>query len=114
MGQSELIKDIAKYGLENDQEKLLSVLNELIEHSKKSKKLNFALQLQSILKDSIKLQKTSGLTKVGSEVYFQKAEDREINDLIIEKLTSDYTFENLICDDKVKNQLEYFIQEHVS
>jgi len=114
MGQSELIKDIAKYGLENDQEKLLSVLNELIEHSKKSKKLNFALQLQSILKDSIKLQKTSGLTKVGSEVYFQKAEDREINDLIIEKLTSDYTFENLICDDKVKNQLEYFIQEHRS
>jgi len=114
MGQSELIKDIAKYGLENDQEKLLSVLNELIEHSKRSKKLNFALQLQSILKDSIRLQKTSGLTKVGSEIYFQKAEDREVNDLIIEKLTSDYTFENLICDEKVKNQLEYFIQEHRS
>lgn len=114
MGQTELIKDIAKYGLENDQEKLLSVLNELIEHSKKSRRLNFALQLQSILKDSIKLQKTSGLTKVGSEAYFQKAEDREVNDLIIEKLTSDYTFENLICDEKVKNQLEYFIQEHHS
>lgn len=114
MGQSELIKDIAKFGLENDQEKLLSVLNELIEHSKKSKKLNFALQLQSILKDSIKLQKTSGLTKVGSEVYFQKAEDREVNDLIIEKLTSDYSFENLICNEKVKDQLEYFIQEHRS
>lgn len=114
MSQFEYIKDIARYGLENDQEKLLSVLNELIEYSKKSKKINFALQLQSILKDAIRLQKTSGLTKVGSEAYFQKAEDREVNELIIEKLTSDYTFENLICDEKVKTQLEYFIKEHRS
>jgi AAA+ superfamily predicted ATPase len=114
MSQFEYIKDIAKYGLENDQEKLLSVLNELIEYSKKSKKINFALQLQSILKDAIKLQKTTGLTKVGSEAYFIKAEDREVNELIIEKLTSDYTFENLVCDKKVKTQLEYFIQEHHS
>lgn len=114
MSQFEYIKDIAKYGLENDQEKLLSVLNELIEYSKKSKKINFALQLQSILKDAIKLQKTSGLTKVGSDIYFQKADDREVNELIIEKLTSDYTFKNLICDDNVKTQLEYFIKEHHS
>ena len=40
MSQFDYIKDIAKYGLENDQEKLLSVLNELIEYSKKSKKTN--------------------------------------------------------------------------
>ncbi len=38
MSQFEYIKDIAKFGLENDQEKLLNVLNELIEHSKKTKK----------------------------------------------------------------------------
>jgi AAA+ superfamily predicted ATPase len=114
MGQTDYIKDIAKYGLENDQEKLLSALNELIDYSKKSKKINFALQLQSILKDSIRLQKTSGLTKVGSEAYFQKAEDREINELIIEKLTSDYSFKNLVCDEKVRTNLEYFIHEHNS
>ena len=56
MAQLDYIKDLAKYGLENDQEKLLHVLNELIEHSKNTKKLNFAIQLQSILKDSIRNQ----------------------------------------------------------
>ena len=70
MSQFDYIKDIAKYGLENDQEKLLTVLNELIEHSKNTKKLNFAIQLQSILKDSIRLQKHNSLTKVGSDQYF--------------------------------------------
>ena len=114
MSQFNYIKDIAKYGLENDQEKLLSVLNELIDYSKKSKKINFALQLQSILKDAIRIQRTNGLTKVGSDAYFQKSEDREVNELILEKLTSDYTFKNLVCDDKVKEQLEYFIEEHHS
>lgn len=112
MSQFTYIKDIAKYGLENDQEKLLNVLNELIEHSKKNKKINFALQLQSILKDTIRQQQTNGLTKVGSENYLQRAEDKEVNELILEKLTSDYTFENLVCDNKVKKELNYFIKEH--
>lgn len=112
MSQFAYIKDIAKYGLENDQEKLLAVLNELIDHSKKSNKINFALQLQSILKDTIRQQQTSGLTKVGSETHFQRIEDKEVNDLILEKLTSDYTFENLVCDVKVKKELVYFIREH--
>lgn len=112
MSQFDYIKDIAKYGLENDQERLLSVLNELIEYSKKTKKLNFAIQLQSILKEAIRHQQTSGLTKVGSDTYYQRVEDREVGDLILEKLTSDYGFENLVCDTKVKKQLEYFIKEH--
>ena len=112
MSQFSYIKDIAKYGLENDQEKLLAVLNELIEHSKKNKKINFALQLQSILRDTIRQQQTNGLTKVGSETYLQRAEDREVNELILEKLTSDYSFENLVCDNKVKKELAYFIKEH--
>lgn len=112
MSQFSFIKDIAKYGLENDQEKLLSALNELIEHSKKNKKINFALQLQSILKDTIRAAQTSGLTKVGSDNYFQREEDREINELILEKLTSDYTFENLVCESKIRKELEYFIKEH--
>lgn len=112
MSQFSYIKDIAKYGLENDQEKLLTVLNELIEHSKKNKKINFALQLQSILRDTIRQQQTSGLTKVGSETYLQRADDREVNELILEKVTSDYSFENLVCDKKVKEELAYFIKEH--
>jgi hypothetical protein len=98
LSQSDYIKDIAKYGLENDQEKLLSALNELIDHSKKTKKLNFAIQLQSILKESLRNQGSKTLTKVGSESYFNRIDEREISDLILEKLTSDYRLENIVAD----------------
>ncbi len=112
MSQFDYIKDIAKYGLENDQERLLSVLNELIEYSKKTRKVNFAIQLQSILKEAISDQQSSSLTKVGSKKHHQRVEDREVGDLILEKLTSNYSFDNLVCDVKIKKQLDYFIKEH--
>lgn len=112
MSQFDYIKDIAKYGLENDQERLLTVLNELIEHSKNTKKLNFAIQLQSILKDSIRLQKNNPLTKVGSDSYFNRIEDKEVGDLILEKLTSDYRLNNIIADKEVIENLNHFIEEH--
>lgn len=112
MPQSDYIKNIAKYGLENDQEKLLSVLNELIEHSKKTRKINFALQLQSILKDTLRQPKTNPLIKVGSEPYYSRLEDKETSDLILEKLTSDYTFDNLVASDQVRKELELFVKEH--
>lgn len=112
LSQFDYIKDIAKYGLENDQERLLSVLNELIEYSKKTKKVNFAIQLQSILKEAVRHQETSGLTKVGSDTYYKRVEDREMGDLILEKLTSDYGFDNLVSDTKIRKQLDYFIKEH--
>ncbi len=105
VSQSDYIKDIAKYGLENDQEKLLSALNELIDHSKKTKKLNFAIQLQSILKESLRSQGSKTLTKVGSESYFNRIDEREISDLILEKLTSDYRLENIVADGSVMNEL---------
>ncbi|OFY84700.1 MAG: AAA family ATPase [Bacteroidetes bacterium RIFCSPLOWO2_12_FULL_35_15] len=114
MSQFDLIKDIAKFGLENDKEKLLEVLNELIEYSKKTKKLNFALQLQSILKEAIRTQQTSGLTKVGSPQHFMREEDREISEFILEKITSDYRFENLVCSDDVEETLKLFIKEYKS
>ncbi len=112
VSQSDYIKDIAKYGLENDQEKLLSALNELIDHSKKTKKLNFAIQLQSILKESLRSQGSKTLTKVGSESYFNRIDEREISDLILEKLTSDYRLENIVVDAPVLSELKSFIEEH--
>lgn len=112
MSQLDYIKNIAKFGLENDQENLLSVLNELIEHSKNTKKINFAVQLQSILKDSFKQQRSDSLTKVGSESYFNRIEDKEVGDLILEKLTSNYRLDNIIADNSVINSLQYFIEEH--
>lgn len=110
MSQFDFIKDLAKYGLENDQHKLLATLNELIEHSKSTRKINLALQLQSILKDSLRQQR--GLTKVGSLEYHNRTDDRELNEFIFEKVTSDYSFENLITTDEIKEELHFFIQEH--
>jgi SpoVK/Ycf46/Vps4 family AAA+-type ATPase len=110
--QFDFIRDIAKYGLENDQERLLVVLNELIEHSKNTKKINLALQLQSLLKDAIRQKQSSGLMKVGSPQHLMREEDKEFNDLIIEKLTSDYNFSNLVCDASIKTELDYFVKEH--
>lgn len=112
MSQFNYIKDLAKFGLENDQEKLLSVLNELIEYSKKSKKVNFAIQLQSILRDALRQQKTGSLSKTGSDTHFQRIEDREISDLILEKITSDYRLENIVADKKIIDQIKFFIEEH--
>ena len=110
--QFDFVKEIAKYGLENDQEKLLKTLSELIEHSKKTKKLNFALQLQSILKESLKEQKFSGLVKIESNNYYDREDERDIREFILDKITSDYSFQNIICTDEVKEELSYFIKEH--
>lgn len=112
MSQFNFIKDIAKYGLENDQEQLLEVLNELIAYSRKTKKVNFALQLQSILKEGLRAQEARGLAKVGSKKYFLQEDNREVNELIIEKLTSDYNFDNLVCSKDVREDLEFFVDEH--
>ncbi len=112
MSQFDYIKEIAKYGLENDQERLLTVINELVEHSKKTKKVNFAIQLQSILKESMRQQSANGLTKVGSDSYHQRQDDRDMQDLILEKITSDYSLENIVADEGVMGELKHFIEEH--
>jgi len=114
MSQFEYIKNIAKFGLENDQEKLLTVLNELVEHSKKTKKINFALQLQSILKEAVHYQRSNSLTKVGSDAYYNRIEDKEVSELILEKLTSDYTFANLVVNNNIREELDLFVKEHES
>ena len=112
MSQADYIKDIARFGLENDQDQLLEVLSKLIEHSQQTKKVNFALQLQSILKEGLRAQQTKGLAAVGSQKYYLKEDDRLLNELIIEKLTSDYSFDNLVCSPNIKEELTYFVQEH--
>jgi SpoVK/Ycf46/Vps4 family AAA+-type ATPase len=114
MPQSDLIKNIAKYGLENDQENLLKALNGLIDYSKQHKRVNFAIQLQSLLKDVIRQQQNNGLVKVGSPQYLLREEDKEFGEFIIDKITSDYKFENLVCLADIKNELTYFIEEHRS
>lgn len=112
MGQIDYIKEIARYGLENDRESLLKSLNEFIEFYKESKKVNLALQLQSLIKES---NRNSGnLTKVGSDRYFDQQNEREVNDLVIDKFKSDYRISDLVIDDAVKVELEHFIKENSS
>jgi AAA+ superfamily predicted ATPase len=112
MSQFDFIKEIAKSGLQNDQEKLLQTLNELISYSKQTKKVNFAIQLQSILKEAIRNKQTSGLAVVDSPKHILREEDREVKDFILEKLTSDYRFQDIVCTDHVMEELEHFVQEH--
>jgi len=114
MVPSELIKEIAKYGLENDQDNLYRALNVLIEHFKTHKKVNFAIQLQSLLRDALRDHQNTGMVKVGSPQYVLREQDREVGELIIDKLTSDYRFDNLVCSAEIKSELTYFIQEHAS
>lgn len=112
MSQFDYIKDIAKSGLENDQEKLLHSLNQLIDYARKTKKVNFALQLQSILKEALRNKQTSGLVVVDSPKHILREEDREVGEFIIEKLTSDYRFNDLVCTAEVRKELELFVEEH--
>ncbi|KEO71666.1 AAA family ATPase [Anditalea andensis] len=114
MSQFDYIKEIAKFGLDNDQEKLKVSLNELIEYARKTKKTNLALQLQSILKEGIRQQKIGHLSKTGSVSHFQRLAENETDELILENLTSDYTFENLVCHQEIQDELHYFIKEHQS
>lgn len=114
MSQSDIIKQLAINGLENDQEQLKETLRNLIDYSRQTRKTNLALQLQSILQDGIRRQNLGGLTTVGSKRYFNAIEEKEIEDLVLEKLTSDYTMNNMICSEEVKNNLNYFLKEQNS
>ena len=112
LAQIDYIQQIAKYGLDNDREKLLKSLYNLIDHYKESKKVNMALRLQSTVKDS--KQKSGNLTRVGSDYYFDRQNERETNDLIIDKIRSKYTLENIIVNEELKTELIQFIKENKS
>ncbi|MBL4898821.1 MAG: AAA family ATPase [Colwellia sp.] len=112
MSQFDYIKDIAKYALDNNQQELLRALNELIKYSKETKKTNFAIQLQSIIKDSLIQGKKNEMTVVGSPFHEMKQLHKDLGDFILERLTSDYRLPNLIVNSSTKEELKYFIEEH--
>lgn len=114
MNYNEVIKSLAQSGLEGNVTRMEEVLNDYIEFSKKNKRIKYALQLQSILKNADRkgLSTANPLTKVGSGAYFARLEDRETGDLILEKLNSEFSFGDLIMTSKVKEELGLFIEEH--
>lgn len=112
MTQFDYIKEIARFGLENDQEKLKDSLQDLIEHARKSKKTNLAIQLQSILKDAIRQHSSTGGMKISSGVRFETPGNKAVDDLILDQVTSDYRLTDLISNAQVKESLNHFILEH--
>ncbi len=114
MGQNDLIKNLAVYSLENNQELLQRTLRELIDYSKRTKRTNLAIQLQSILQDGIRKQNLAGLHPLGSDTYYTIAEEKALDSLVLEKITSDYRMKDLICSDEVRTNLEYFLNEQRS
>lgn len=114
MGQNDYIKNLAQYSLENNQELLQKTLRELIDYSQKTKRTNLAIQLQSILQDGIRKQNLAGLHPLGSRPYYDVAEEKAIDNLVLEKITSNYRLKDLICSDKIRTDLEYFISEQKS
>lgn len=114
MSQYDLIKDIARYSFNDDKDQLIERLNELVEHSKRTKKTNFAIQLQSIIKDGVRRQELGTMSLYGSSKFKQLEEDKDIQELIIEKLTSDYKLSDLISPEETKRDLTYFLKEQQS
>jgi AAA+ superfamily predicted ATPase len=111
MSQNDYIKDLAVYSLENNQELLQQTLRELIDYSHKTKRTNLAIQLQSILQDGIRKQNLAGIKAVGSSSYYTAQEEKALDDLVLEKITSDYTMKDLICSKEVRSNLSYFLDE---
>jgi len=114
MSQFDYIKDIAKYSLNNDQDLLRKTLGELIDYSLRTKKTTFALQLQSILKDATRKQNLGEQSNFRSPKKYYFEEDKEVQDLIIEKLSSDYKTTDIVCSSSVMDELNYFLKEQRS
>lgn len=111
MSQNDYIKNLAVYSLENNQELLQQTLRELIDYSRKIKRTNLAIQLQSILQDGIRKQNLANVKAVGSSAYYTAQEEKALDDLVLEKITSDYTMKDLICSEEVRSNLNYFLDE---
>lgn len=111
MGQHDYIKDLVRHGLENNQQALRDTVLSLIEYSRKGNRSNLALHLQSILKTT-KRRRGSSLTKVGSQDYNQRIVDKELEDIILERLKSDYSLDNIVLSDRIRTRLTSFIAEH--
>lgn len=111
MTPSEAIQEIARHGLNNDQEELIGVLNSYIAEVKEKGRYNFAVALQSLVSNRKKAS-SSPLALHGSEAHLDRVRRNEADELILERLKSNYRFENLVSEKSVSDQLHLFIEEH--
>ena len=115
MSQYDYIKEITRYALQSDEKRLKEKVQGLIDYSKKINKHNFALELQSILKESWQKQAVNSGSVSHSVIPKSiPIDDQSLKDLILEKLSSSYSFDDLICDDHVAEHLRLFVKEQQS
>jgi SpoVK/Ycf46/Vps4 family AAA+-type ATPase len=115
MSQYDYIKEITRFALQSDEKRLKEKVQGLIDYSKKINKHNFALELQSILKESWKKQAVNGGVVSHSSIPESiPIDDHSLKELILEKLSSNYSFSDLICDDDVAENLRLFVKEQQS
>lgn len=107
MSQYDYIKEIARYALANDNIRLLDTLYALVDYAQQINKNNFALQLQSIIKEAKR-----------RETFFvnpnKVISDSELDGIILENVISDYCLKDLVCSPIIRKELEYFIKEYRS
>lgn len=107
MSQYDYVKDIARYALANDNIRLLETLYALVDYAQQINKNNFALQLQSIIKEAKR-----------RDAFFvnpyKTVDDNELDGIVFDSIISDYSLGNLVCSPTVRKDLEYFIKEHRS
>lgn len=112
MSQFDYIKKITEYALKENNEQLKESVRGLIDYSRKIKKHNFALELQSILRESQKKKAAnSGVTGYIPSLEQHQMDDQDLGELILEKLSSEYSFRDLISDNHVKETLKLLIKE---
>jgi SpoVK/Ycf46/Vps4 family AAA+-type ATPase len=115
MSQYDYIKEITRSALQSDEKRLKEKVQGLIDYSKKINKHNFALELQSILKESWQKQAVnSGVISHSRIPESIPIDDQSLKDLILEKLSSSYSFDDLICDNHVADNLRLFVKEQQS
>ncbi|MEX2639670.1 MAG: AAA family ATPase [Balneolales bacterium] len=115
MSQFDYIKNITRFALQNDQKQLKDTVRGLIDYSKKIKKHNFALELQAIVKENRTMQAVSGGDlRSYAPLETGAVQDTDLSDLILEKVSSRYTFDDLIGDENTKNDLQLLVKEQNS
>lgn len=115
MSQFDYIKEITRFALQSDEKRLKEEVQGLIDYSKKINKHNFALELQSILKESWQKKAVNGGTVSQNRIFESyPVDDQSLKDLILEKLNSNYSFSDLISDNNVAENLRMFVKEQQS
>lgn len=108
MKQSEYIKQLAKYALANDNDRLLNLLYDYVDYSQQNNRAKFATEILEIIKNSEREKSTVGKLK---SYRLDKESESKADEYILQTITSSFSLNDLVCTPTVREELEYFIKE---